>query len=347
MSERLSMGVAVWALPLSFLVGGILLGVIFDRVILNRLEKVAARTKWKGDSIIIAGLRGMTILWLTIAGAYGAILNLPLSPILQLHLEKILLVMAILSVTAVLARITVGFVRLYAEQREGLLPSTSIFVNLTRALIYLIGLLIVLQSLGVSITPMLTALGVGGLAVALALQDTLANLFSGLHIVAARQVRPGDYVKLESGEEGFIADITWRNTNIRSLPNNMVVVPNSKLASAIITNYSLPETEMAVLVQVGVSYDSDLARVEEVTIEVAKEIMNRVPGGVPEFEPFIRYHTFADFSINFSVIMRAREFVGQYLIKHEFVKRLHQRYKEEGIRIPFPIRTVYMEENKQ
>jgi small-conductance mechanosensitive channel len=210
----------------------------------------------------------------------------------------------------------------------------------------MIGVLIMLQSLGISITPIITALGVGGLAVALALQDTLSNLFSGLQILISRQLRPGDYIRLDTGEEGYVADITWRNTTIRALPNNMIVVPNAKLASSIIvTNYYMPEQEMSVLVQVGVAYESDLEKVEKVTIEVAKEVMKEVPGGVPEFEPFTRYHTFADFSINFSVILRAKEVVDQYLIKHEFVKRLHRRYLKEGIQIPFPIRTIHMKES--
>ena len=153
-------------------------------------------------------------------------------------------------------------------------------------------------------------------------------------------------MKLDSGEEGYVADITWRNTIIRALPNNMIIVPNSKIASTIVTNYYQPEQETAVLIQVGVSYDSDLKKVEKVTIEVGAEIMKEVEGGVPEFEPFIRYHTFDDFSINFTVILRTKEYVGNYLIKHEFIKRLHERYDKEGIVIPFPIRTVYMPEDK-
>ena len=334
--------IAGWILPASLVVAGFVLGLVFDRVILKQLEKMVTRTKWKGDNIVVSALRGMIVLWFTIAGVYGAILNLRISPTLSFHLHKILLVITIFSVTAVLAKIVVGLVKAYAEQREGLLPSTSIFSNLAKGLVYLIGLLVILQSLGVSITPLLTALGVGGLAVALALQDSLANLFAGLHVVAARQVRPGDYIKLESGEEGYVADITWRNTNIRSLPNNLIVVPNSKLASAVITNYHLPEKEVTVLVQVGVSYDSDLDQVERVTIEVARGVMKEVPGGIPDFDPFIRYHTFGEYSIGFTVILRAREFADQYLLKHELVKRLHRRYKEEGIEIPFPVRTVHL-----
>jgi len=254
-------------------------------------------------------------------------------------------VIVIFSATVVLSKIAVGFVNLYSKSTEGALPSASIFKNFTRWLILLIGVLIILQALGVSITPLITALGVGGLAVALALQDSLSNLFAGIHLIVARNIKTGDYIKLDSGEEGYVTDITWRNTSIRALPNNIIIVPNRKLADTIVTNFYQPEREMSILVQVGVSYDSDLEKVEKVTIEVAKEVMRRVEGAIPKFEPFIRYHTFADFSINFTVILRGGEFVNQYLIKHEFIKRLHKRYATEDIDIPFPIRTVYMKKN--
>jgi small-conductance mechanosensitive channel len=331
-----------WVLPLVLVGAGLIIGVIFERIVLMRLEKIAARTKWEGDEIIIGGLRGMTTFWFVIAGVYAAIHTITISPALLAVLKKVLLVGVIFSVTLVLAKIAVGFVNLYSRKTEGVLPSTSIFANLTKLLILLLGLLIILQTLGISITPILTALGVGGLAVALALQDTLSNFFAGIHILLSRKIKPGDYVKLETGEEGYVTDITWRNTTIRALPNNMIICPNAKLASAIVTNFHQPETEMAVLVQVGVGYESDLQKVERVTMEVGKEVMREVQGSVSEFEPFIRYHTFADSSINFTVILRAREYADQYLIKHEFIKRLRQRYKEEGIEIPFPIRTVYM-----
>jgi small-conductance mechanosensitive channel len=186
----------------------------------------------------------------------------------------------------------------------------------------------------------LTALGVGGLAVGLALQDTLANFFAGIHILTSGQVRPGDFVRLESGEEGYVVDVTWRYTTIRQLANNVTIVPNSKLASAITTNYYRPDLELAVLVPVGVSYASDLAHVENVTVDVARNVMREVPGGVAGFEPFIRYGAFGDSSITFTVIMRATEVVSQYLLRHEFIKRLHERYRREGIVIPFPMRTL-------
>ncbi|GIV97886.1 MAG: mechanosensitive ion channel protein [Herpetosiphonaceae bacterium] len=328
--------------PLILIAAGLIAGLIFERVILKRLVRFAAKTSWRGDEVISKALRGVATFWFVIAGIAAAVHRAPLDPAAVSDIQTALLVMVILSVTAALARLAAGFIALYAEQADHILPSTSLFTNLTKLIIYSLGVLIILSTLGISIAPILTALGIGGLAVALALQGPLSNLFAGLQIVISRPIKPGDYIRLDSGEEGYIIDISWRSTMIRELANNMIIVPNAKLASAVIKNYYLPEQPLAVLVEVGVSYDSDLEKVERVTTEVAKTVLQEVQGGDPEFDPFIRYHTFDDFSINFTVILRGEQFVDQFLLKHEFIKRLHRRYDEEGIEIPFPIRTVQL-----
>lgn len=210
----------------------------------------------------------------------------------------------------------------------------------TKIVLTVVGGMLILDNLGVSLTPLLTTLGIGSLAVAIALQDTLGNVFAGLHIKADRPIEVGQFIRLDSGDEGYVERIGWRSTRIRMLPNKTAVVPNSKLVQSTIINYDLPDPELAVLMQVGVHYDSDLKKVERVTKEVAKEIMGTVMGAVPGFEPFIRYHTFNQSSIDFTVILRAQRFVDNYLIKHEFIKALQKRYREEGIVIPFPIRTL-------
>ena len=215
-----------------------------------------------------------------------------------------------------------------------------------KIIVYFVAFVLILDALGIQVTALVAAFGIGGLAVAFALQGTLSEFFAGIYIMSDRPVRVGDYVELESGRKGYVIDVGWRSTRIRELPNNIIVVPNSKLAGSIITNFYLPEPEMACLVQVGVAYNSDLEKVERVTIDVGKKVLKKVTGGVPKFDPFIRYHTFSDFSINFTVILRVKEFVDKYLITHEFVKELHKRYKKEGIEIPFPIRTVYMRKGR-
>ncbi|KUK13147.1 MAG: hypothetical protein PWQ16_1112 [bacterium] len=330
---------------LSTVLVAILVGVLLERFILRKLESIASEAKWKGFGVILGSLKGWIIFWSVLIGVYIAILGLLIRATFLTLIKNVLLVLGIISATFVIARIVEGFINIYQERAKPVLPGITLFSTIAKILIFTLGVLIILQSLGIAISPIIAGLGIGGLAVALALQDTLSNFFAGLHIILTKQIRPGDYVKLDGGDEGYVVDITWRNTTIRELPNNLIIIPNSKLAQARVKNYYLPSKDMAVLVQVGVSYDSDLDKVERVTIDVAKEVMREVPGGVPDFEPFIRYHTFADFSINFTVILRAKEFVDQYLIKHEFVKRLHRRYREEGIVIPFPIRTVFLEKS--
>jgi small-conductance mechanosensitive channel len=328
-----------WIVATAYVVAGLLAAVVL-RVVLRRLGGHAERTRSQADDLALSLLCWVLPCGVVIAGAWAAVLGFPLASGWRHDADHALLAAVVLAVTFGVAKTASEVVRSGALSHSGTSGSATIFVNITRVAVLAIGLLILLDSLGVAIAPLLTALGVGGLAVALALQDTLTNLFAGVHILASRKVQPGDFIRLDNGMEGYIVDTNWRNTIVRQLPDNLVIVPNAKLAGSVLTNYHRPEREMSVLVQVGVSYDSDLEHVERVTCEVGREVMRAVEGSVAGHEPFIRYHTFADSSINFSVILRAAEAPAQYLIIHEFIKRLHGRYRDEGIEIPFPIRTI-------
>jgi small-conductance mechanosensitive channel len=163
-----------------------------------------------------------------------------------------------------------------------------------------------------------------------------------------KSVRVGDFIRLETGQEGYVDDITWRTTRIRMLPNNMVVIPNSKLAQSIVTNYYLPEKRMSLLVSIGVSYSSDPEKVERILVEEAKKAAANIPGLLAEPEPFVRFIPgFGDSSLDFTLICQVAEFVDQYLAQHELRKRIFKRFNEEGIEIPFPHRTVYLREEKE
>ncbi|MDD5005387.1 MAG: mechanosensitive ion channel family protein [Candidatus Omnitrophica bacterium] len=334
-------------IPASILLITLIFGFIIRKIIFARLNRWSRHTKTQVDDIIIDSIKGPFIIWFLMLGIYFALEYSKLPENLVHIIDKFLLVLGIFSITFVLANISAKLISVYSRKVETALPVTSLTQNISRIIIFTIGILVVLHSLGVSITPILATLGVGGLAVALALQDTLSNLFSGFYIIVSKQIKIGDYIKLDSGEEGYVTDITWRTTKIKMLPNNVVLVPNEKLTKAIVTNYYLPDKEMAVLVNLGVHYKSDLKKVEKITCEVAREVMKEVLGGVPEFEPFIRYGSFADSSVNLTVILRAKEFVDQYLIKHEFIKRLHERYAKEGIVIPYPIRAINYGQEKE
>lgn len=310
------------------------------RLVFQALARRAALTKRDWDDLGWGLLKNIALPAGVVSGLWGAMTVLQPEQPMRGIANRILLAMIVLSVSQGIARLATDIVRSLTVARTGSSQSATIFVHLIRIAIVAVGILVLLQSFGIAITPVLTALGVGGLAVALALQDTLSNLFAGVQVLASNKVQPGDYIRLDNGEDGYVVDINWRNTTIEKLAGNIVIVPNSRLADAIITNFHQPVQDMAVRVQLGVSYDSDLEHVEDVTVEVARKVMASVKGSVPEHEPFVRYHTFADYSINFTVILRVSEYTDQYLVVHEFIKQLHQRYRDEGITIPFPMRTV-------
>ncbi|GAB7029243.1 mechanosensitive ion channel family protein [Streptomyces sp. NPDC021749] len=324
------------------LIAGIVAGLLC-KAVLRWLGKHASRTRWSGDDVIVDALRSV-VPWAAICGGLAAAAAaLPLTPSVGRTVNQTLTVLLILVVTLTAARMITRLVKSLAQSRSGVAGSATIFANITRIVVLAMGVLVILQTLGISIAPLLTALGVGGLAVALALQDTLANLFAGVHVLASKTVQPGDYIRLSSGEEGYVVDINWRNTVVRQLSNNLVIIPNAQLAGTNMTNFTRPEQQLSILVQVGVGYESDLEHVERVTLEVVKSVMTDVSGAIPEHEPAVRFHTFGDSRIGCTVILGVGEFSDQYRIKHEFIKRLHHRYRVEGIRIPAPTRTVALQ----
>lgn len=312
------------------------------------LNKWAERTETKIDDIIINSLKTPSIYWCLAIGLYIGAEMSDLPQKYVFYFSKAIHVVIILSITVATANLAVKIFRNYIQKSSLPIPTTGLAYGILKGTIIIIGFLIILSVLGVSITPLLTALGVGGLAVALALQDTLANLFAGIHILMERSIRIGDFIKLETGQEGYGKDITWRTTRVRMLPNNIVVIPNSKLSQSVVTNYYLPEKRMSLLIPIGVSYSSDPEKVEKVLVEEAKKAVGEIPGLLGDPEPFVRFIPgYGDSSLDFTLICQVKEFVDQYLVQHELRKRIFKRFKEEGIEIPFPHRTVYLREEKE
>jgi small-conductance mechanosensitive channel len=322
------------ALSVAVVVVAYLLGQVGKYIFVNRLGALARRTPAHIDDAVVGAVGKRVPFWSFLVGIYIAAGFWVLAPNVANALDKALYVVAAASLTLLVAEVLVTVIRTHGASADSPLPRTTITENLVRIVVVLLGLLVILNGLGLSITPMLTALGVGGLAIALALQDTLSNLFAGFYLTVAKQIRVGNYIRLSSGEEGYLVDIDWRASRLRQLSNNTVLVPNAKLSQSIVTNYHLPDHEMAVVIDASVDYGSDLERVEQITTDVAREVMQGVPGGVPSFDPFVRFHTLGDPGIGFSVVLRVREFLDQQLVRHEFIKRLNRRFAAEGIAIP-------------
>jgi small-conductance mechanosensitive channel len=325
-------------LPLLIIIGSFLLGLIFEKQVIKKLKKITRTNNWKFVNILLDSFRGISVLWFVLSGIYFALPTLPVNHLVIVIIQKALIATLLMSFTIAASRLLIKLLRIYTTRDDGFSPLTSLFEFLINVVIFSLGILIILQSIGVAITPLLTAFGVGGVSIGLALQSTLANLMSGINIITSKKVKPGDYIQLKTGESGYVTDVELKYTIIQEITNNFLVIPNSKILSSSFRNYSLPDKEMLVPVEVGVGYDNDLEIVEEITFQVAQEIMQKQADTTLEYAPFIRYNKFDYFSINFTVYLRIKEqeYFEHLSLKHKFIKRLHRRYQIEGIKIASP-----------
>jgi len=328
---------STWAMPAAAAFGGLVVGLLVRRTLLPVLARAAAKSTFKYDDILVDALRGPLVVWFVLIGLRLAVKLLPLSAATDRQIGLVVLVLGILAVTWVVARFAGSALRITTA---GGFRTVSLMANVVKAFVFAIGILIILQMLGISIAPIITALGIGGLAVGLALQDTLANFFAGIRILAAGTIHVGDFVRLENGQEGYVRDIAWAQTTIFDPNGHIVLVPNAKLSSAITTNFARPSPSQTFSVAFGVAYGSDLARVERVVLEVAAETLQAVDEADKDFTPTVRFRDFGESAVNGFAVLRARSQPDRWAVISDFIKRLHARFQSEGIEVPFPVRTI-------
>ena len=328
---------------LLIMISTVLIAKLFFILMTIHFKKITEKTKTDIDNIILKIITKPLYFMIIFIGLYFGLKSLSVFALYGSEIDKIFFVGGVFIISFIISKILSVIISAHLKVQKKFEKTPKLITKITCIVVYLIAILIILDHFNIEISPLVAGLGIGGLAIGLALRSTLSNFFAGIHIITDKPIKVGDFIELEGGLSGYVEDIGWRSTRIRTLPNTLVIIPNSKLAESIITNNSLPALEMSVVVQCGVSYESDLEKVEKVTIDVAKKIQKTVPGAIKTFEPFIRYHTFGDSNINFSVILRVEKPVAGYVVKHEFIKALKKRYDKEGIEISWPVRKIYYE----
>ena len=330
-------------LPLAIFAITFLVAWAVRALVMRALRAWNARTESTAGIILYQALRGPTLIWALILAAHLAFKGSDLPAWFTAPIASTLLVLWIISLTLMCMRIAGNMVRFHGSKFPGAMPVTTLTQNLAQISVLILGGLILLSHFDVKITPILTALGVGGLAVALALQDTLSNLFGGFYVAVAGQVRLGDYIKLNSGEEGYVTDIGWRSTTMRAQAHNLIIVPNAKLAQAIVTNYNLPDKRLAASFPVTVGYDCDPDEVEKVLKDVLAESAGEITGFLAEPAPSVAFEPgFGDAGIVFTMNFQVADFASQGPVRNELRRRVLRRFRAEGIGIPYPTRTVYL-----
>ena len=307
------------------------------------LRRLAKFTPIDWDDVIIDALAPYIPVWFALAGIPIAARHALLPESWVATADRSAMFLLYVTLSLALASVVARFVAYRAGPITSKLPATTLTQNAIRIGIVLLGVVAGLGSIGIAVAPMLTALGVGSLAVALALQPTLTNLIAGFLITFAKQVRLGDVIELEQGQLGVVEDISWRTLTIREPAGNLITIPNARMAELIVRNFALPSPDCAVIIPVGVAYGSDLARVERVLVESARGVRDAQPIAVQEFEPLVRVMSFADSSVNLIVIMRAVGALERIALQSAALMAIHARFAAEGIEIPFPQRVVHMQ----
>lgn len=311
------------------------------------------------DIGILEAVRGPAVLFLILFGAFLGYwfvtrIDHPVFEFLEGlgdWADKIWFTITVAVVSYVIAHLLQVIIRWYvhhvsASTRSAIDTKLGPTINrLLPVIVYMLGALIILDAFEISISPLLAGFGIGGLAIALALTPTISSFISGTYVVTEGQLKERDYIEMDDGTAGFVQSIGWRSTTVRSRFNNLTIIPNNKLTESVVTNYSTPTPRLVVMEESGVSYDSDLEKVESIALEVAGKIVEASEFAVKDFDPLVRFDEFGDSNIEFRIIVQATDRIGGFALKSEMIKLLHTRFKEEGIEINYPIRRLIFPES--
>ena len=351
---RLDLGDPGWLDPAvagALFLLALVLAAIFHKLLFPLILRITQKTPTDLDTRMVRATRLPMTAGIIVVGIYLSItlpLDLGAGPqsVLDTGAGVLGLLLGIVAVASVASQAFgwyIDSVGVYSPSRMGL-RMLPLLRRITSAMIYAIGGLLILDLLTININPLVASLGLGGLAVALAIQPTLANLFAGTYVMTEGIIKPGDYIQLEGGTAGYVVEVSWRSTRLRTWGNNLVVVPNAKFAETIITNYNEPLPAVNVWLTCGVSYDSDLEQVERVSREVMEQALDSSPDAVKEYGAWFAFDKFDDSNVNFWLFIQAKDRWGSYVLQSDLIKGLHRRFKQEGIVINYPMRTLQFPE---
>ena len=207
-------------------------------------------------------------------------------------------------------------------------------------IIYVLGALKLLGYFGFSISPILAGLGIGGIAVALAVQPTLSNFFAGTYVLTEGALKEGDFIEIEGGIAGYVSSVGWRSTKIRDRFNNLVLIPNSKMAESVVTNFYSPETAINILITSGVAYEENLENVEVIVKDTLQQLLSVSENVANNSQPRFGFEEFGDSNINFWIFMQAKDWAASFQLKSEIIKAVHSSFAQKGITINYPTRRI-------
>ena len=315
----------------------VLISYLILKIIVN---KIAGKKKSYAE-FILKQLYKPVLLLIFFIGLYTSVKQLSILIEYKSWIDGSFFIISTLITALLIARIITVIMLGYLKIRKGFERPPQLINKAVSIVIFIIAIAVILGYFRIDITPLVAGVGLGALAIGLALQSTLSNFFAGMHLLSDRPINVGDFIELDKDTSGVVEDIGWRSTRIRTMVDNLLIIPNAKLADSNIINYSKPKQSLNIWVHCGVAYESDLRKVEKITLEVAKEIQKNTSGAVKDFEPLFRYREFGDSNINFIAVLRVEEPMARFTVRNDFIKLLKERFDTEDIEISWPIRKIY------
>jgi MscS family membrane protein len=340
----------VWAfMNESKVIGGIIIVVAFailawfiDLILDRVLTALVRKSKFDLDDAILAVLHRPIWLSIVLVGAITAVQWISPQPpypfILTAVLKSFLVLIWAFAVNRVVLRIVEDWIAHWrASGRHGT-EMIGLGGNVVRLLVLAGGIFLLLSFWKINITPLLASAGIAGVAVALAAKETLSNFFGGITVLLDQPYRVGDYIILDSGERGEVAEIGLRSTRIVTRDDVQVSIPNSIITNTKVINESAPEARFRVRIKVGVAYGSDVDQVEELLLTAARNN----PNVSSQPEPRVRFRTFGESSLDFELLCWAHRPHDKGRIIHELNREIYKAFGHSGIVIPFPQRDVHV-----
>ena len=324
----------------------ILVSALSHYAIIPLAQRLSRHTETELDDLVFrAARRPVSLIIMVLGGYLAVIIPTDLTAGQQNVVNALFTAAAILAALILVARLLSVFLgwyisRLSVDQRSANAHILPILRKVAVFVVYAIGVMLMLDALGISIGPLIASLSLGGLAVALAIQPTLANVFAGTYVATENVISPGDYIELEGGIAGYVIEVSLRSTRIRTWENQLVVIPNSRLAETIVTNYSEPTPPINVYLTCRVSYSSDLDRVEAVARDAMDRVLEESPHAVKDYGSYFAFDTFGESNLDFWLFVQAKDRLASFELRSELINTLHRRFDEEGIVIDYPVRSI-------
>lgn len=329
-------------LSLAILLGSYLAARLLSFLFAQVLTRAARRTASSLDDRLIGALKRPLTYSLFLVGVWAAVHRLPVARRWIDRSDGVLFVLAALLVTLGVARAYGIFLSWYTTESrhptaEGLAKEFGpLFGKVGKVFIAVVGVITILQHFGVNVASLVVSLGVGSLAVGLAAQDTLANMFAGFTLMLDRPFKVGDRVRLATGEVGDVQAIGIRATHIRTLDETILVVPNSALVKERLTNLTWPDRHLTVRLELSVPHDSDFSLVRKILTDSALAS----PHVDLSRPPVALVARFGEFAVVWLLVFWARDYTEEGLARSEVHEEIHRRLGEAGIEFPVPVRRV-------